>query len=166
MREALFSSLGEEVAGAQVLDLFAGSGAYGLESLSRGAERVVFVEQNKRTVASLRQNLAAVTKSMGAGEAGAVVITADVFHWAPRPSEKFDLVLADPPYDQMGRAAARVAQLAAAALQTVAEARLCLEMPGEFEPRLPGFTLIRRIGKGRDQPTMGIFARILSGSVA
>src|ERR1019366_4147641 len=59
MRQAAFSSLGGYVTGARFLDLFAGSGAYGLEALSRGAAGGVFVEKNARAAACLRRNLAA-----------------------------------------------------------------------------------------------------------
>ena len=65
MRQAAFSSLGALVTGAQFLDLFAGSGAYGLEALSRGAAGGVFVEKNAKAAACVRQNLAAVCKSLG-----------------------------------------------------------------------------------------------------
>jgi 16S rRNA (guanine966-N2)-methyltransferase len=56
-REGVFSSLGELVSGAAVLDLFAGTGAMGIEALSRGAAAAVFVERSPRAIASIRQNL-------------------------------------------------------------------------------------------------------------
>src|SRR5947199_1862085 len=65
MRQAVFSSLGERVVGARFLDLFAGSGAYGLEAMSRGASGGSFVEQNAKAAACIRQNIAAVGKSLG-----------------------------------------------------------------------------------------------------
>src|SRR5512141_2656208 len=65
LRQAVFSSLAARVPGARFLDLFAGSGAYGLEAFSRGAAGGVFVEHNARTVAFIRQNIAAVAKSLG-----------------------------------------------------------------------------------------------------
>lgn len=64
MRQAVFSSLANRLAEARFLDLFAGSGAYGLEAFSRGAAGGVFVERNAKTVACLRQNIAAVGRSM------------------------------------------------------------------------------------------------------
>src|SRR5438132_7599808 len=64
MRQAVFSSLGERVVGARFLDLFAGSGAYGLEALSRGAAGGTFVEQNAKAAACIRQNITAVGKSL------------------------------------------------------------------------------------------------------
>ena len=67
MRQAVFSSLGPRVAGARFVDLFAGSGAYGLEAFSRGASGGTFVEQNAKAAACLRKNIAAVCRSLGKG---------------------------------------------------------------------------------------------------
>ena len=67
LRQAIFSSLAQRVPGARFLDLFAGSGAYGLEALSRGAVGGVFVENNFQALGCLRQNVAAVCKSLGRG---------------------------------------------------------------------------------------------------
>jgi 16S rRNA (guanine966-N2)-methyltransferase len=95
-REALFSSLGSllDLDGARVLDLYAGSGALGLEALSRGAAATVFVESGQRVLPVLRANIEAV------GLPGARVIGGSVpVVVAGAPTEPFDLVLADPPYD-------------------------------------------------------------------
>ena len=94
VREALFSALGD-VAGARVLDLYAGTGALGIEALSRGAARATFVESARPALAALRENLA----SLGL-EGDARVVARSVTACAsggalPGP---FDLVLADPPY--------------------------------------------------------------------
>src|SRR5882672_12911244 len=77
MRQAAFSSLGARVVGARFLDLFAGSGAYGLEALSRGAAGGVFVEQNAKAAACVRQNIAAVCKSLAREVGDLVVLQAD-----------------------------------------------------------------------------------------
>jgi 16S rRNA (guanine966-N2)-methyltransferase len=94
-REGLFNSLGSllELRGASVLDLYAGSGALGLEALSRGASAVVFVESGPRVLPVLKANLAAVGLPGGRVVAGSVptVVTGS-------PLGRFDLVLADPPY--------------------------------------------------------------------
>jgi 16S rRNA (guanine966-N2)-methyltransferase len=94
-REALFNSLGAllDLHGATVLDLYAGSGALGLEALSRGAGRVVFVESAPRVLPVLRANLAAVGLPGGTILGGSVPTVV-----AGRPPARFDLVLADPPY--------------------------------------------------------------------
>jgi len=91
VREALFSMLGD-VSGARVLDLYAGSGALGIEALSRGAESAVFVERDAKALNALRRNLDAT------GARGAVR-REDVARFLSRPEGTFDLVFADPPYD-------------------------------------------------------------------
>jgi 16S rRNA (guanine966-N2)-methyltransferase len=94
VREAWMSILGNELAGARVLDLFAGSGALGLEALSRGAESVTFVELNPPSLKALHENITA----LGA-EAATTVHRGDAMRFAERlPPGAFDVVLADPPY--------------------------------------------------------------------
>jgi 16S rRNA (guanine966-N2)-methyltransferase len=78
----------------QALDLFAGSGSLGIEASSRGARRVVFVENSKRAVEYLRKNIALV-----GGTSECEVIATDVFEFLARPRAAFDVVFADPPYD-------------------------------------------------------------------
>ena len=94
-REGLFNSLGSliDLEGARVLDLYAGSGALGLEALSRGADEVVFVESGPRVLPVLEANLAAV------GLPGGRVVAGSVPSVVRRPAPaRFGLVLADPPY--------------------------------------------------------------------
>jgi 16S rRNA (guanine966-N2)-methyltransferase len=94
VREAWMSILGEALDGARVLDLFAGSGALGLEALSRGATSVVFVELNPPSLKALEENIA----SLAVDEA-VTVHRADAMRYAERLAERaFDVVLADPPY--------------------------------------------------------------------
>jgi 16S rRNA (guanine966-N2)-methyltransferase len=94
-REGLFNSLGTlvDLEGAAVLDLYAGSGALGLEALSRGAQTVVFVESSPKVLPVLRANLAAVGLAGGRVLAGSVPTVVA----GPAPA-RFDVVLADPPY--------------------------------------------------------------------
>ncbi|PYK11548.1 MAG: 16S rRNA (guanine(966)-N(2))-methyltransferase RsmD [Verrucomicrobia bacterium] len=95
VRAAIFSSLGDAVVGARVLDLFAGSGALGIEALSRGASSAVFVEQDRQSAEIIERNLAR-TKLKGR------IRQQDVFDFLRRASgsELFDLVFADPPYEK------------------------------------------------------------------
>ncbi len=95
VREALFSILGDTVRGARVLDLFAGTGALGIEALSRGAERAVFVESDRGAVELLRRNLAACGLD---GRALVVAADASVFLRGDLPAGT-SLVFADPPYE-------------------------------------------------------------------
>lgn len=94
VREALFSSIAAAVPGAAVCDLFAGSGALGIEALSRGAARATFVERNADAVAAIRQNL----RRTGVDDAGQVV-HAEAAGFCRHPvGGPFDLLLCDPPY--------------------------------------------------------------------
>ena len=98
VREALFSMIQPAVPGAVFLDLFAGSGGVGLEALSRGAARAVFVERAPRHVACLTANVAALN-----AQARADVIRADAEAWAASAGSgrNVDLAFADPPYDHV-----------------------------------------------------------------
>ncbi len=92
VREAVFSSLGTAVPGADVADLYAGSGSFGLEALSRGARSVVFVESSRRALATLEDNIAMV--GMG-GE----VVRGRVEDFVAVGGRLFDLVFMDPPWE-------------------------------------------------------------------
>jgi 16S rRNA (guanine966-N2)-methyltransferase len=103
-REGLFSSLGDRVVDAAVLDLFAGTGALGIEALSRGADSAVFVDQAPRAVAAIRGNL----ERTRLGERGRVV-RSDVERFLEADLERpFDLVFVDPPYALAAPAIARI----------------------------------------------------------
>jgi 16S rRNA (guanine966-N2)-methyltransferase len=95
VKAAIFSSLGEAVVGARVLDLFAGTGALGIEALSRGAVSVRFVDHDRQAVAAIERNLA---KTKCAGR----VVQRGVFDFLRRHSstEVFDIIFADPPYER------------------------------------------------------------------
>ena len=102
VREALFSMLGE-VGGARVLDLYAGSGALGIEALSRGAASAMFVERDAQAVAAIERNLEPL-------DVEASVARADVARWLTRAEGRFDLVFCDPPYDVASRLAGPLAE--------------------------------------------------------
>ena len=104
VREAIFSilfSLGG-VEGLQVADLFAGTGALGIEALSRGAASVTFVERDPKSVEAVRANLATVGLADAESAGDATVIRADVDAWVAQAVSRYDLVLCDPPYDYAG----------------------------------------------------------------
>lgn len=158
MRQAVFSSLAARVAGARFLDLFAGSGAYGLEALSRGAAGGVFVERDARTAGFIRQNLAAVCKSLGRTTDGLLVITADATSVTP-PGEAPDLVFVDPPYEIISEVAPKLFTRLDAILAAQADPLVVFEMPGEIELAPPGWVCAKRLGKGARQPTVVIFRK-------
>jgi len=95
VKAAIFSSLGEAIIGARVLDLFAGSGALGIEALSRGAASVIFVENDRQSAEAIEVNLAK-TKLEGR------VLRQDVFDFLrPRSNaQQFQIIFADPPYEK------------------------------------------------------------------
>lgn len=95
VKAAIFSSLGEVVIGARVLDLFAGTGALGIEALSRGAESAIFVEEDRQSIAAIEKNL---EKTGFKGR----IRQQDAFSYLKSASlEKFRIIFADPPYEKM-----------------------------------------------------------------
>jgi 16S rRNA (guanine966-N2)-methyltransferase len=153
VREAIFDRLGD-LAGAAVLDLYAGTGALGIEAASRGAESVVFVERIPRCVAALRRNLAALGLRRGVR-----VVSGDVpgvVRSLGRRRERFDLVLLDPPYASDEALRALEALIAADVL--AAGATLVLErgrrhpvpVPeglAQIDERRYGDTVVTRLGR-------------------
>jgi 16S rRNA (guanine966-N2)-methyltransferase len=92
VRQALFSILGERVANARVLDLFAGSGALGLEALSRGAAACTFVDEHRQAVKVITENLAKARLD------GGHAVKSEVAAFLKRDPATYDLIFADPPY--------------------------------------------------------------------
>jgi 16S rRNA (guanine966-N2)-methyltransferase len=94
IKEALFSTLGDRIVGANVLDLFAGAGSVGIEALSRGAERVVFVERDRGAAAVITRNLDATGLSDRAA-----LVKGDAEIFTDRvPRAAFDVIMVDPPF--------------------------------------------------------------------
>lgn len=155
LRQAVFSSLAARVPGTQFLDLFAGSGAYGLEALSRGAAGGVFVERNVRTADFIRRNLAAVCKSLGRHTGGLQVITADATNVVLTAAP--DMVFIDPPYEIIPEVAPKLFARLTVLLQDKPDPLIVFEMPGEIELSPEDWACVKRLGKGGRQPTAGIF---------
>ncbi|MBU1128959.1 MAG: 16S rRNA (guanine(966)-N(2))-methyltransferase RsmD [Candidatus Omnitrophica bacterium] len=99
VREAVFSMIAEWIPGARVLDLFSGSGSYGLEAVSRGAASVLFVEENEQCARAIRENI----DTLDCLEQ-TLIASRDVFEklaaLGSAGTEKFDLIFADPPFRQ------------------------------------------------------------------
>jgi 16S rRNA (guanine(966)-N(2))-methyltransferase RsmD len=92
LRETLFDILGPRLAGATFLDAYAGTGAVGIEALSRGAAHAFFLEHNRRALEAIRQNLATLgLEARATVVAGAVLVTL--------PKQQADIVFFDPPYE-------------------------------------------------------------------
>lgn len=127
LREAMFSALGDSIVGRGVADLFAGSGALGIESLSRGARHVTFVERQRSALTVIERNLV----TLGADAAGYRLLRLDAWEWLDRldagRDPAVDVVLADPPYD--ADAAARLLPRAAGWVQSGLLDTFALEHP-------------------------------------
>jgi len=92
VKEAVFNLLQTEIEGCTLLDLFAGTGSVGIEALSRGADRVVFVDKSPRAIATVRENLANTRLAERA-----TVIREDAFRYLERTREEYDIVYVAPP---------------------------------------------------------------------
>lgn len=125
---ALFNMIAENLPNATVLDAYAGSGALGIEALSRGAKEVIFVEKNTQAAKVIRQNL--VTLGLD-GE----IITGDILNF--HTDAKFDVILADPPYDKFE--VAGVEHL----LQFLNNGGILVLSHPDGAPKLPGVELLK-----------------------
>lgn len=140
VRETLFNWLGMATPGARVLDLFAGTGALGLEALSRGAGEAVLVERDPRVARALTDNLATL------GIDRAEVKVADARHFLAEPPRSFTLAFVDPPFRQ-GLAAPCCAALEAGWLAE--EAWIYVETESTLAPEVPaGWRLHREVRAG------------------
>ncbi len=124
VRETLFNWLGQRLTGLACVDLFAGSGALGLEARSRGAARVVLVEQDRRVCEHLRRTARELEP-----EDGIEIVQAEALAWLASPGERYDVAFVDPPY------ASGLAGPALAALEgrLNAGARVYVEAPSTLE---------------------------------
>jgi 16S rRNA (guanine(966)-N(2))-methyltransferase RsmD len=144
LRETLFNILAPRIAGARALDVYAGTGAVGIEALSRGAAHVTFVERDRRAAALIAANLAMCRVEQGYtieyGDAAAVL------RRMPE-ADAFDLVLLDPPYDADPEMLADT--LSEAARRTTAAGLIVLERASRREPVIPdGLDRVRDVVSG------------------
>ncbi|MBL8115712.1 MAG: RsmD family RNA methyltransferase [Acidobacteria bacterium] len=141
VRKALFDILGPRVEGSMFVDVAAGSGAVGIEALSRGAKHAVFVEKDRRTAAVLARSLVALGL-----EARSTVSLMEVSGFARLPSVLFDIAFFDPPYGDPAASAVP------ALLEKVGPGGVLVfeTGPGEVVETPPGFeTSVRRYGETR-----------------
>jgi 16S rRNA (guanine966-N2)-methyltransferase len=141
VREAAFNLIGP-VDGASVLDLYAGSGAMGLEALSRGAERTVFVESDRTACRAIEQNLEKLRLL------GARIVCDDALRHLATERAKYDLVVVDPPYDLVESLQMPLARYLPEVL--TADGLLVFESSSQLEPDLPlAKRTSRRYGSAR-----------------
>jgi 16S rRNA (guanine966-N2)-methyltransferase len=159
MRQAVFSSLGSRVEGARFVDLFAGSGAYGLEAFSRGASGGTFVERNAKALACLRRNVDAVSRSLGRSGEELAVVAADALSLPTGTGPSPELIFVDPPYETIGMIAPALFAKLGAALEPGWPGLVVFEMPGGESIAPEGWACVRRLGRGARQPSVAFFQR-------
>jgi len=155
-RQAIFSSLADTIVNAKVLDIFAGTGSYGLESLSRGATSAEFVEFSKKEISFLKDNVLGIKKYLP--NAQTKIHTCDAFKFSS--TEDFDIIFADPPYDFLREKAQYVLDILHR--NSNENTLIILEAPFEFDiPENAPFEIIKRLGKkSKGKPTQLIMRAI------
>lgn len=147
LRETVFNVMAPLIGGARFLDIFAGTGAIGIEALSRGASEAVFIESHTPAATLIRQNLA----SLGIRN-GFRVLAMDAVRGleklAAKPDARFDLAYVDPPYAD-AELYARVLGAVAKSPVFHGESRIAVEHRRAFElPVVAGLTVVRRLEQG------------------
>jgi 16S rRNA (guanine966-N2)-methyltransferase len=158
VRQTLFDWLSPLIEGARCLDLFAGSGALGLEALSRGAAQSIFVEQGAAQAAAIR----AAADKLASGPS-AQVVQAEALNWLRAATGPFDVVFLDPPYDSELLAPA----LAGLPRILAPQHRVYLEWPQGQPLALPsGFRLLKEKAAGQVSYGLAAFTAAASEGVA
>lgn len=157
-RLAIFSSLGDLVEGAKVLDLFAGTASYSLEALSNGATSAVFVEKDKSALVCIRENILGIKKYLK--NIDTKVYPIDCFKF--KSDTIFDLIFIDPPYPLLLEKSKEIAQL----IESLSDAKtiIMLEAPFEFNlEHFQNFEILKRLGKkSKGKPTQIIMKKLSS----
>jgi 16S rRNA (guanine966-N2)-methyltransferase len=142
VRETLFNWLQPVISGARVLDLFAGTGALGIEALSRGAASVLFVERDRSLATALRGHLQRLRQSAGRVE------VADAVNWLEGTPAPFDLVFLDPPF--AAGLWSKVAKRLEHGGWLAPHAWIYVESPSDVTPQLPAGWQLHREGRAGD----------------
>ena len=158
-RERVFSSIGSEVQNKRVLDLFAGTGSYGLEALSRGASTATFVEKNQKVSADLKDNLSRVQKSAQLATGSAQIFVRDVVDFLKNPADKpYDLIFLDPPYALIEELCNPIFSFLRKNQFIHPDSLLFHERPAGDSGFPEGWNLLRTLGKaGKGSPIYHIF---------
>ncbi|MCZ6673862.1 MAG: 16S rRNA (guanine(966)-N(2))-methyltransferase RsmD [Verrucomicrobia bacterium] len=158
VREALFSSLGSRVEACRFVDLFAGTGAYGLEAWSRGAAGGTFVEYDFESVRCIKENMSQVAKSANLDDSALELVRSDVFRWQAFEEHAYDIVFADPPYASFPQVAPDLFNLGNRLLKK--DGMLVVEKPADLELDPVGWILVNRLGKKRGSgPSVALWMR-------
>lgn len=148
-RERLFSSLGESIIQASFLDLFAGTGSYGLEAISRGAQNGVFVENNRKAQSSLKNNLGNVCKSAQLNPSCASIQCRDVMEFLKNENQSFDLIFLDPPYPLFPKIGNLLFEVIREKKGLRKDGLLIHEAPPEADDNFTGWKIVRKTGRSK-----------------
>lgn len=164
VRERIFGRLADNVKGAYILDCFAGTGAYGLEALSRGARHVCFLEKNPHVVAVLRNNCEKVCKSIQSNATAAVkIFSDDVFRFdVSRLDFPINYIFFDPPYRFWNECIEDILSFLERIVQNFPDSQMVMEYPSQFIwtdsiPWKPVYPLDSR--KKTNTPEINLFRR-------
>ena len=147
LRETVFNVLAPLIVGARFLDVFAGTGAMGIEALSRGAVEAVFIESHTPAAALIKQNLASLGIKTGVSVMAMDAVRA-LDKLAAKPGGKFDLAYIDPPYADAAQYSLVLEAVAKSPLFHP-ESRIAVEHRRAFElPAVAGLTTVRRLEQG------------------
>ena len=133
MRESVFNRLGGAIVDKVVLDCFAGTGAYGLEALSRGAQICYFLEKNPKVITSLKKNCERVLKSAQRDILTAKIISTDLFCFSPSKIGSVDYVFFDPPYPYWTEKLLEVLSILEMIARTYPQALFIIEHPVQLK---------------------------------
>ncbi len=157
-RERLFSSLGEIMINSHFLDLFAGTGSYGLEAFSRGANQGTFVELNRKSLSTLKKNLNNVCKSAQIDSTSSLVENRDVMEFLKNERNSFDIIFLDPPYSLFPKTGEDIFEQIKRNQILKKTGLLIHEAPSEEKSDFNGWRLLRTIGKSKKgSPMFRIF---------
>lgn len=174
LREALFSSLGDQIIGTHCLDLFAGTGSYGFEALSRGAILCGFIESDRTALSCLKENQSLVSKSAQLKPSASVITSLDLLKYQTHKerlplgitSIQADYIFLDPPYELWySQSAFLIDELALSLSQ--AKSILIAEVPSDLILSSTNWSCIKQIGgpakektAAKGKPRLTLFERI------
>ena len=148
-RERLFSSLRDRIINSSFLDLFAGTGSYGLESLSRGALEGTFVEKNIKAETCLKSNLINVCKSAKIDENSAVIKIRDVVEFLKNDKKSYNIIFLDPPYHLFSKLSKTIFETIRKNKILNKKGILIHEGSPEMLEKFDGWEITKKIGKNK-----------------
>ena len=160
-RQACFSSLGDRVSGARILDLFSGTGAYGIEALSRNAKSCVFVDNNYQAVQCIKHNIRSLKKSLQVESLSVDIFQQDALKWLKNSIQEFDFIFIDPPYFFYSQEKLFLYKIFDNFSRKALQATFIIEGPSELSTLVhPSIRCEKVLGKGKKSPRIWILEQL------